>query len=548
MGRGRRAHARGRRTRARFDEHQAVALVKGAVGTAGNFIRQHLDPTAPSNQVANIVAAPIAAGGAGYALGAATRPDGPPDLPRRARPSPGAFAAGGAARNLNRMPGYAAPRRRGRRAPRRGRYRRRSGRGRFRSYSKRKAVGKGRINQRKMTRSKRFKPSLKISKRFRAGVKKVIATSAPQIVKFFKMQQAPGLNPSFPMSALISTADDCFQPQRPDSCLYPAGSTSSFVSGMARRDATSTQGMMFFPFNHVRRADSIAELAGAYPAADPGPPPTQDPRAYFRGNYYHPTYCAVRCGWLPGENRDAPGKTAIPSVSRVEHGFGYIKNMKKLVAVCTAYFGGFDEAKMRQALFTVLGTKGKRDQLCMISGTGWTQKMIDLRNVPSVVDQELAYRNIKALNSCFVITKRVYTEMRPQVTVSPTAESGVAAVASGKRGEGALFAKTQYKFKLPSKHTICADANVGDNDWPNINTAPDTPTDVFIRPSIRTWVPFIFCRGDSLNAQQTAPYDNPLYKNMVAGGPVGTATAEEQATLPSFYCDYKVGIRDEMEE
>jgi hypothetical protein len=35
---------------------------------------------------------------------------------------------------------------------------------------------------------------------------------------------------------------------------------------------------------------------------------------------------------------------------------------------------------------------------------------------------------------------------------------------------------------------------------------------------------------------------------MVAGGPVGTATAEEQATLPSFYCDYKVGIRDEMEE
>jgi len=435
-----------------------------------------------------------------------------------------------------------------RRRPVRGRRRNSRGRRRsFRSYSKRKPVGfKGSVRKRVMTRSKRFKPTLKVSKRFRKSVKHVIATSSPQVVKFMQMGQTASTLPNLPKALAIGSSVACFQPKRPDSMMYPAGSDSAFITGSARRSQTATRGMMWFPFNHVRRATTTTQMALATDAGDP--------IAYFRGNYYHPTYCAVRCGWLPGEKLGFPGKTSIPSVSRVEHGFGYITSWKKLESVCTALFGGLTEATMRQALFTYLGTKGKRDQLCMISGTGWTQKSIDLPKIIDATSTELSYRNIKALHSCFRITKRIYNEIRPQVKQSAGAAGGVASVASGLRGEGVMFGKTKYNFKLPSKHVIRDKCNDGSlvgqghlsvgNPVDGIPASPFVPENTpFQYPLQRGWIPFIFARGDSENARVDGDFSATVHQYQVAGDGADTCDL-----LPAFYCDYKVGIRDEMEE
>lgn len=443
-----------------------------------------------------------------------------------------------------RMPRSSSYRRSGKRARRSRSGSRRRSRGNWRVYSKRKPVGfKGSVRKRVMTDKKRFKPSLKVTKKFRRAVKKVIATSAPQVVKFFRLTQTAAAVPGEPHATIIGTADEAFSPQRPDSMVYPAGSNSAFISGQNRREQTGQRGLLMFPFNIVRVAQKVDELKTASLASDPVP--------HFRGKYYHPTYLAVRCGWLPGESVGAPGTTNIPTVSRVEHGFGYITNFKKLEGICTAVYGTMNPYTIRQALFLVLGPKGKRDQLCMISGTGWTQKSIDLRNEADTTKVEAAYHSVKALHTCFRIVKRVYTEIRPQVKEA-VAAGGVAAVASGLRGEGVMFGKTQYKFKLPSKHVIrpkCLDGGYIASGHMSMNEDSITGSPfvsgetVFQMPPQRSWIPFVFARGDAVNTRTDFPDSLDTKKAMIAGN--GATTSDNMC---AFYCDWKVGIRDEMEE
>jgi len=558
MGRYRRASVAGRNTRTRlFNQARAAgAAAVGAAGSAPSWIREqaarYLDPVAPGNQVAAALAAPaVAAGAAGYYAGGA---GGPPPAPRRARPPPHQAANPHARAVRNLMPQFARNGR-GRRGRRynSGRYRRKSSSRRRVSTSRRRApVGTTKWKKKTISKRKSFGKKRRLSSSFRAKVKQVI-NSGPQVTKYFKLTSTDS-DITTPMQAtLINDAYSTFKQYRPSEWVYPAGNTSEYIEGDdggRQRAQTALRGQVIFPFNVVRRASDLATLRGDADTMD-----ASVPTMPFRGNCYNPTYCAVRCGWVPGETRDNPGVISrFPGVSRCEHGFGFIKNMRTCRAVAHSIWGNNNASYIKQMIFVALGTKGKRDPTALLSN-GWKFKGVDLRNDPDPVSHQLSYKQLAMIRKQFVFTKRVSTEVRPPTRPAATLDS-VERLGVGVRGEGFMFGKTNYKFKLPKKHTINPEANAIDGDpvrtLPFLNSKTVFDTGETFQKS---WIPFIFARGDSYEARTDGAglgFDDAWTTNTTAGSgpapnPPGTRF-ENQSACPAFFCDFKVAIRDEMEK